>query len=57
VLRLKDHVAAPFAHPDADIAQAVALMESTDARGRVLALGAIRAALNGYTPAKANHAG
>lgn len=41
---------------DPIIAQVVALMEKTDATGRAMALGAVRAALNGYKPAKANPA-
>lgn len=38
------------------IEQAVAIMKATDATGRAMALAAIKVALNGYQPAKANHA-
>jgi len=47
---------AGYRHPDKTIAEAVALLEQTDEKGRIMALGAIRAALSGYSPAKANPA-
>lgn len=45
-----------YRHPDKTISEAVALLEQTDEKGRIMALGAIRAALSGYSPAKANPA-
>lgn len=38
------------------ITEAVSIMESTDATGRAMALAAIKVALSGYKPAKANPA-
>lgn len=48
--------AAAYSHPNKTISEVVALLEQTDEKGRVMALGAIRSALNGYKPAKANPA-
>lgn len=45
-----------YTHPNKTIAQVVAILEQTDETGRIMALGAIRAALNNYVPAKANPA-
>lgn len=44
----------PFRDPD--IAAVVAMMEATDARGRILALGAVKTVLADYRPAVANPA-
>ncbi len=39
-----------------EIVEVLALMRNTDDRGRAMALAAVKVALNGYKPAKANHA-
>lgn len=45
-----------YTHSNKTIAEVVAILEQTDEKGRIMALGAIRSALNGYVPAKANPA-
>lgn len=55
VVKIEQQVAG-YRHPDKTIAEVVALLEKTDDKGRAMALGAIRAALSGYSPAKANPA-
>lgn len=55
VVKIEQQVSG-YRHPDKTIAEVVALLEQTDDKGRTMALGAIRAALNGYAPAKANPA-
>lgn len=51
-----EHPIASYRHQDKVIAEAVSLLEKTDEKGRIMALGAIRAALAGYAPSKANTA-
>ena len=51
-----EQLVAGYRHPDKTIAEVVDLLEQTDDKGRTMALGAIRAALSGYSPAKANPA-
>lgn len=49
--------AAPaYVHGNKTIAEIVGILEATDEKGRIMALGAIRAALRDYVPAKANPA-
>lgn len=45
-----------YTHPDKTIAEIISILEATDERGRIMALGATRAALLNYKPAKANPA-
>lgn len=54
VVRIEQTVA-NYRHPDRTIAEIISILEKTDDKGRIMALGAIRAALSGYAPAKANH--
>lgn len=56
IYRLEQPTAAPYIHPDPAVAQVVAMMESTDLYGKMMALGAVKSALTGYQPAKPNHA-
>jgi transcriptional regulator with XRE-family HTH domain len=45
-----------YIHNDKTIAEIVTILEATDEKGRIMALGAIRVALAGHVSAKANPA-